>query len=746
MSDPTQETTDTIRAEVAQVRDALRDLRESVVLRVMHRNKLQEEVTRLERLTSELDSKAAQADRLNNPALAGEIRAEHSLRVEELERFRVRLVQSQADAEAAKIRLPEDEGTLLRQLNDLQARAMRRTAAQVQANLPGGTGTDADDMWTRATNKISDLTREASAREEVSTARTGAASAPGPTPAQLAPSNPDENAERMLADLEQRLGLASGESAAVNSSTANKPHAAIAPATFLELDDATATETPATATETPQSDAVLPTPAPQSPHIVFDTPAAIAGPKLELDGEPTEPAAPYQPETGKDTVAAYDARPATFQNIQNRTERKSSPMEPNSRVRVAAIGTGGIFRGAHLPSYPDIPQAQLVALCDPDKTAQDLAYKKYQTLMETKIKLAQDADDLAAAERLERDLETIQICDDISEVIESVRPDLVDICTQPMLHTPLSIQALEAGFHVMCEKPLSRSWLESQALMQTIERTGRFYQHNENWLFDPDYYTVKKLLDAGAIGEPVMMFLTQAHGGPEGNPKFFNPDFGGGGALLDNGIHAIGAAWFVAGLHKTPTLVKAAEPFGMSIRMPDRIIDGKYQHITVDDDAHILIRFEDQKTGAWTTAHVEGSWSEQDSPDTVYIGTTGSIKMTEEGGKRFAIVLDIKGNETRRFRASGSNWQHWPSSYYGEILNMVECVRSNQQSIMTAQFGADCSAIVGASYLSEQNGKRAVTLDEFRRFALDIADRYPNDPNGANNALVDALLSAVRDK
>lgn len=421
-------------------------------------------------------------------------------------------------------------------------------------------------------------------------------------------------------------------------------------------------------------------------------------------------------------------------------------MDTASRVRVAAIGTGNIFRGAHLPCYPDIAQAQLVALCDPDKTALDMAYKKYQTLMEAKIHQALEAGDILTAERLETDLETIQLCDDISEVIEIIKPDLVDICTQPLLHTPLAIEALEAGFHVMCEKPISRSWLESQQLIQTIERTGKFYQHNENWLFEPDYYTVKKLVDAGAIGELTMMFLTQAHGGPEGNPRFWNSDFGGGGALLDNGIHAIGAAWFIAGLDKTPTLVKAAAPFGMSIRMPDRIIDGKYQHITVDDDAHILIRFEDAKTNAWTTAHVEGSWSEQDSPDTAYIGTTGSIKMAQEDGKRFAVVCDIKGQETRRFRASGSNWQHWPSSFYGEILNMVSCIQNNQQSLMTAQFGADCSAIVGASYLSEKNGKRAVSLDEFRRFALDIAERYPNDATGANNALVDELLSAVRTK
>ena len=743
MSDANQETTDTIRAEVAQVRDALRDLRESVVLRVMHRNKLAEEVTRLERLTAELDSKAAQADRLSNPSLAGEILAEHALRMEELEQFRVRLTQSQAEAEAAKIRLPEDEGTLLRQLNDLQARAMRQTAAQVQANAPGGIGGDAEDLWTRASNKISDLTREASAREEVSTARTGAAPPPTSTHAQTAPLSADENAEKMLADLEQRLGLATTPKA--RQTPGSQSTAIPVRAGFLELADRPATPEPNAQKSDAPSASNMETINAQDRAIE----AAPDAPDYATTPEPPAPvtdeqASPYQPERGKDTVALFETRAATFENIQTNPDRNTKPMEPTSRVRVAAIGTGGIFRGAHLPCYPDIAQAQLVALCDPDKTAQDLAYKKYQALMEAKIKLAQDADDLAAAERMERDLETIQLCDDISEVIETVRPDLVDICTQPLLHTPLAIQALEAGFHVMCEKPLSRSWLESQALMQTIERTGKFYQHNENWLFDPDYYTVKKLVDAGAIGELAIMFLTQAHGGPEGNPRFFNPDFGGGGSLLDNGIHAIGAAWFVAGLHKTPTLVKAAEPFGMSIRMPDRIIDGKYQHITVEDDAHILIRFEDRDSGAWTTAHVEGSWSEQDSPDTVYIGTTGSIKMVEEAGKRFAVVLDIKGNETRRFRSSGSNWQHWPSSFYGEILNMVECVRNNQQSIMTAQFGADCSAIVGASYLSQKSGKRAVTLDEFRRFALDIADRYPNDPTGANNALVDALLSAVR--
>jgi predicted dehydrogenase len=419
-------------------------------------------------------------------------------------------------------------------------------------------------------------------------------------------------------------------------------------------------------------------------------------------------------------------------------------MEPTKRVRVAGIGTGSIFRGAHLPAYPEIAQAQLVALCDPDPQAQQLAKARYDSLMLAKIEQARERKDTATVDRLESDMASLRIVSDISEVIAEIKPDLVDICTQPFLHAPLSIQALDAGINVMCEKPISRSWLETERLLAAIQRSGRLYQHNENWLWDKDYYTAKKLVDAGAIGEPLLMFLATAHGGPEGAGKFWNSDFGGGGALLDNGIHAIGASWYISGLEKKPTMVKAAEPFGMSIRMPNRILDGRFQKVTVDDDAHILIRFEHEESGAWTSAHVEGSWSHRDSPDTAIIGTTGRIFFKNEDDRRYAIVMDSYEREARRIEVSGPTWQPWPSSFYGEILNMVECVRNNVPTITSAQFGAECSAIVGASYLSEKNGREAVHVDEFKSFARGVAERYPNDPAGADNALIDLLLSAVR--
>ena len=711
MADRELESAEAVREALQEIRDARKALHERVVLAVQNRNRMQDECVKREQEIADIETKASLAERIHRVELAAELHQERKKREGELIFLRQKLTEAEANAESAKTRLPEEEARLLLQVNALQTQLVQATGNRLRAEEELGLSSPTEEMWQRASEKVRDLGREASARDEVAGARAGQPST-GPlyTPAQrITPSSQDYSAEQELAALESRLGI----SPTIQSDPASE---AGANARFLELDaDPLGSDAEAAPVE-PEVPPVAPETFPStSSRVVEITPQRVAAPG------------------------------ASFQILKT-NEGETSLMDPTQRIRVAAIGTGGIFRGAHLPAYPDIANAQLVAFCDPDPAAHKATRKRYDGLIDAKIAQCKERGDTETVERLERDREQVKFYEDISQIISEVKPDLVDICTQPVLHAPLAIQALDAGINVMCEKPISRSWLESERVIAAVKRSGKVYQHNENWLFEPDYYTVKKLVDSGAIGELVMMFLTQAHGGPEGNPRFWNSDFGGGGSLLDNGIHAIGAAWYVAGLKKTPTQVKAAAPFGMSIRMPHRIIDGRLQQVTVDDDAHILIRFEDAQSGAWSTAHVEGSWSEQDSPDTAYIGTTGSIKMVDDDGKRFAVVTDAHGHESRRLRVSGSNWQHWPSSFYGEIQNMVECLRAGVPSVMTAEFGADCSAIVGCSYLSEKQGKRAVTLEEFRQFARDIAARYPNDPTGADNALVDSLLSAVRDK
>ena len=147
------------------------------------------------------------------------------------------------------------------------------------------------------------------------------------------------------------------------------------------------------------------------------------------------------------------------------------------------------------------------------------------------------------------------------------------------------------------------------------------------------------------------------------------------------------------------------------------------------------------------TASAQGIGYPEFSPSTTSLTSGKAVTKTydiTEGSRGYAVVLDAYERELRRIETSGPTWQYWPSSFYGEILNMVECIRNGAQTISGPEFGAECSAIVGASYLSEQNGRRAASVEEFKAFARGIGEKYGDDLKAADNALVEALLSALR--
>lgn len=409
------------------------------------------------------------------------------------------------------------------------------------------------------------------------------------------------------------------------------------------------------------------------------------------------------------------------------------------RVRVGVVGTGGIFQGAHLPAYPEIPEAQIVALCDVSKESLQQAFKRLSELSERRAKRAEEEGDKERAQQLRDDVKQIKLYTDYREMLRKEKPDLVEICTSPDFHAPVAIAALKAGCHAMCEKPMARTWLECLEVCEVVEKTGRFYQHNENWLYDPFYYTARKLIDAGAIGEVVAMYLNTSHPGPENRLVFWEEGRSGGGSLLDNGIHAVTASWYLAGFDSQPVIVKAALPIGITQRMRHRIINNRFREFRVEDDGHILIRYEHPKTKAWATAHVEGSWSHADSPPTAILGTMGSLRPVREEGQNFVEITDAFGNK-RRVEATGPTWTFWPSSFYGEIKNMVQCVLTNTKPLCDERIGAESQAIVGAAYLSQREGQRAVTLDEFKAWARQIQKKVGKK---ANEVLIEEQLKGV---
>lgn len=205
MPDSRQNPAEALRQEVALIRDALRNLRESVVLRVMHRDRLREEVERLQKGVEDMDRGIALAERINDGPQAERFRAEREVRAAQLEQMRASLAAAEAETEAVKAGLPAEEARLQGILTELQTRSIDRTADYIGSSGTPGIGNNAADLWERATSKIANLKGETAAREELlgtSGGSTGGSSATADTSRKP---TADESAEQMLQELEARM-------------------------------------------------------------------------------------------------------------------------------------------------------------------------------------------------------------------------------------------------------------------------------------------------------------------------------------------------------------------------------------------------------------------------------------------------------------------------------------------------------------------------------------------------------------
>ncbi len=118
--------------------------------------------------------------------------------------------------------------------------------------------------------------------------------------------------------------------------------------------------------------------------------------------------------------------------------------------------------------------------------------------------------------------------------------DAVIVSTPPSLHAEMSIEALQAGKHVLCEKPLARDPAECRDMVEAAQRSGRFLATGFNYRFYPSIRKARQLLDSGVIGELDHIRSYAGYSAAEhSQPWLRDVDVMGGGALRDNGIHLI---------------------------------------------------------------------------------------------------------------------------------------------------------------------------------------------------------------
>jgi predicted dehydrogenase len=190
--------------------------------------------------------------------------------------------------------------------------------------------------------------------------------------------------------------------------------------------------------------------------------------------------------------------------------------------------------------------------------------------------------------------------------------DAVVVATPNALHAPQTIACLEAGKHVLVEKPMARTLAEAEAMNEAAARSGARLMVAHCWRFHADVRALRERIASGQLGDVVKTrgYGVHAGWGPAG--WFVDRELAGGGALLDMGVHAIDTARFLLG-DPRPERVSAS-------------ISTRYGDYQVDDDGIVLIGWDNGASSlvesGWWQPHLAGL-----EADTEIYGTGGYARV-----------------------------------------------------------------------------------------------------------------------
>jgi len=275
----------------------------------------------------------------------------------------------------------------------------------------------------------------------------------------------------------------------------------------------------------------------------------------------------------------------------------------------------------------------------------------------------------------------------LEDLLKDGGVDALVVSTPNYLHAPQTIAALNAGVHVMVEKPMAMNAIEAEQMCEAADKSGAILMVAHCWRFDPDVLWLKeeskklgKIIRTKGIG-------VHTHWGPSG--WFTQKEFAGGGAMADMGIHALDTARFLLGDPK-PVSVYAK-------------IGTYYKDFNVDDTGVIIVEWDNS-----STSYIESGWWQPhaDGPE-----AATQLYGTEGFGELFPTHLELPNKKEEKIDVIESGFEfprkeHCPQSLYDDQLKyFVECIEKKQTPVPGGLEGLMNMKVVDAAYESSKTGK-----------------------------------------
>jgi predicted dehydrogenase len=276
----------------------------------------------------------------------------------------------------------------------------------------------------------------------------------------------------------------------------------------------------------------------------------------------------------------------------------------------------------------------------------------------------------------------------VNDLLEMDHIDALIIGTPNFLHAPQAIVALNAGVHVMVEKPMAMNAREAYLMLEASKKSGSLLMVAHCWRFDPEVIWLKKQVQAQRFGK---IIRTKGYGvhenwGPSG--WFTQKKLAGGGAMADMGVHALDTARFLL-----------CDPLPESVYAR---IGTYFTKNDVDDTGTLLVNW---KGGA--QSYIEAGWWQphSDGPE-----AATQIYGTNAFGQLFpTYVIDGDGKDDPGF--IHPRIEHAPQSLYDQQMSyFIQCIQEHHTPTPGALEGWINMKIVDAAYKSSKTG-RVIHID-----------------------------------
>ncbi|CAN5871257.1 Gfo/Idh/MocA family oxidoreductase [soil metagenome] len=247
-------------------------------------------------------------------------------------------------------------------------------------------------------------------------------------------------------------------------------------------------------------------------------------------------------------------------------------------LKVGVIGVGGIAK-THMPGWAASTDAEVVAGCDLNAA------------------VLQDWGKLHGVNKL---------VSSPADLFNDPDIDIIDVCTPNMSHASLSIAALEAGKHVICEKPLAPTPNAIRDMIAARNKAGKLLMTAQHFRFKGNSQAMKKEITSGALGDIYhARSWMMRRNGMIPTPSFILKEFSGGGPCIDIGVHILDLTLWLMGNPKPVAVTGVAKaPLahhpGQFAAWSGTLLSQDYD---VEDFAAAFVRFD---TGA--TLVLEVSW------------------------------------------------------------------------------------------------------------------------------------------